>query len=77
MNWFPHLDSPQVQKTTTKEQGHYFVPTKGVDQKWAEVEHTKTQKVIKTVGIVLAVAAFVALAIWYFLDPGPVPKIIP
>lgn len=77
MNWFPHLDSPQVQKMTTKEQGNFFVTTKGVDQKWAEAESTKTQKIIKTVGIVLVVAAFIGLIIWAILDPGPAPHIVP
>lgn len=78
---FPYFDKPHVQKVTQKEQGLYFVPTKGVDEEWASkdsfLHDTKAGKIIKTVGIVLAVAVFAGLLIWFILDPGPVPKIMP
>lgn len=78
---FPYFDKPSIQKVTNREQGLYFAPTKGVDEELASkdsfLQNTKFGKIIKTAGIVLAVAAFAALTIWFILDPGPVPKIMP
>lgn len=78
---FPFFNPPHVQKVTAVEEGNFFVPTKGVDSEAASEDfgtvRTKIGKIIKTVVIVLAIAAFITIGVLAFLDPGPVPPVIP
>lgn len=69
--------SPHVQAINDFKKYDWFLPVEGIDQKWAEAEHTKTQKVIKTVCIALVISVFAALVVWFILDPGPAPRITP
>lgn len=78
---YPYFNPPTTQKVNKIEEGNYFVPTKGIDEKVASEDfgtaHTKTRKVIKTIAIILAVAGFIALGAMVILDPGAVPHVVP
>lgn len=78
---YPYFNPPTTQKVNKIEEGHFFVPTKGVDEEVAseefETAHTKIRKVIKTIAIILAGAVFITLGALVILDPGPVPHIVP
>lgn len=63
---YPYFNPPHIQKANTIEQGNYFVPTKGVEEQELSrelyVRTTKAKKIVKTVALVLGIAAFLWLA---------------
>lgn len=69
---YPYFNPPGTQKINTIEQGHYFVPTAGVEpDSVKEVENIRWVKIKRTVKVgvlILAVAAFVAIGFWAIMN---------
>lgn len=65
---YPYFNPPGTQKVNTIEQGHYFVPTAGVEPESVnEVVNPKRAKIKKAVKIgvlIVAAVAFVILGCW-------------
>ena len=78
---FPFFNPPHIQKVTAVEEGNFFVPTQGVDgemaSKNADKARTKSGKIVKTVLIVLAAAAFITIGVMTIMDTAPLPYLMP
>ncbi len=69
---YPYFNPPGTQKMNTIEQGHYFVPTAGVEpDSVKEVENirwVKIKRAVKIVAIVLGAVVFVIGGYWAIMN---------
>ena len=65
---YPYFNPPGTQKVNTIEQGHYFVPTAGIEPESVKEEENirwvKIKRAVKIVAIVLGAIVFVIGGCW-------------
>lgn len=69
---YPYFNPPGTQKVNTIEQGHYFVPTAGVEpasvNEVTNLRRWKIKRVVKMGVLVFALVTFAVLACWAMMN---------